>query len=605
MTHMTRTLDFNAPLLVFGGVYSNAQALDALFAFARAQNIPPERWICTGDVIAYCADARACLKRVRDSGALLIAGNCEESLGAQAQDCGCGFAPGSSCDALSASWYAHASMQMDAELRDYLRALPPRLDVTINGLKLAIVHGAPGETSRFVFASSPDRVLLHDIAASDCDGVLAGHSGLPFTRMMDGKLWHNSGAVGMPANDGTPRIWCSVLTPGGQPRSLQIEHVALDYDYAGAASAMRKARLPEGYARGLETGLWPSCDVLPKDELKAAGKALVGAALHWRADEADSAQWPERPTPQPLSELKFKDPRRTASGDTRASVALDALHTLWINTGTLCNLACVNCYIESNPRNDRLSYFTAADARFYYDEIERDQLPTREIGFTGGEPFMNPDFMTMLEEALARGFLVIVLTNAMKPMQHHGPALSALNKQYGERLTIRVSVDHYTQALHELERGPRSWAPMMEGLAWLALEGFRVHLAGRLYSGEVESVVRAGYAKLTGELGLSLNASSPAELMLFPEMDAQADIPEITESCWGILHKSPSDVMCASSRMVVRRKGADAPAVLACTLLAYDEAFELGGSLLEAARPVALNHPHCARFCVLGGASCS
>ena len=602
---MTCTCDFNDATLVFGGVYSNAQALDALFAFAHARGIPPERWICTGDVIAYCADARACLEQVRDSGAVLIAGNCEESLGAQAQDCGCGFAPGSSCDALSASWYAHASLQMDAGLRDYLRALPPRLDVTINGLKLAIVHGAPDETSRFVFASAPDRVLLHDIAASGCDGVLAGHSGLPFTRIMDGKLWHNSGALGMPANDGTPRIWCSVLTPGDAPRSLQIEHVALDYDYAGAAAAMRKARLPEGYARALETGLWPSCDVLPKDEIKVSGKPMTGAALQWRADETQCVQWPERPAPQPLSPVKFQDPARTASGDRRASVALDALQTLWINTGTLCNLACVNCYIESSPRNDRLAYFTAADAQLYYDEIERDKLPTREIGFTGGEPFMNPDFMIMLEEALARGFHVIVLTNAMKPMQHHGLALSALNKRYDGRLTIRVSVDHYTQALHELERGPRSWAPTMEGLAWLASQGFRVHLAGRLYSGEVESVVRAGYSKLTGELGLSLNAYSPAELTLFPEMDARADIPEITDSCWGILHKSPSDVMCATSRMVVRRKGAEAPAVLACTLLAYEEAFELGRTLQEAARPVALNHPHCARFCVLGGASCS
>jgi len=602
---MTCTCDFNDATLVFGGVYSNAQALDALFAFAHARGIPPERWICTGDVIAYCADARACLERVRDSGAVLIAGNCEESLGAQAQDCGCGFAPGSSCDALSASWYAHALLQMDAGLRDYLRALPPRLDVTINGLKLAIVHGAPDETSRFVFASAPDRVLLHDIAASGCDGVLAGHSGLPFTRIMDGKLWHNSGALGMPANDGTPRIWCSVLTPGDAPRSLQIEHVALDYDYAGAAAAMRKARLPEGYARALETGLWPSCDVLPKDEIKVSGKPMTGAALQWRADETQCVQWPERPAPQPLSPVKFQDPARTASGDRRASVALDALQTLWINTGTLCNLACVNCYIESSPRNDRLAYFTAADAQLYYDEIERDKLPTREIGFTGGEPFMNPDFMIMLEEALARGFHVIVLTNAMKPMQHHGLALSALNKRYDGRLTIRVSVDHYTQALHELERGPRSWAPTMEGLAWLASQGFRVHLAGRLYSGEVESVVRAGYSKLTGELGLSLNAYSPAELTLFPEMDARADIPEITDSCWGILHKSPSDVMCATSRMAVRRKGAEAPAVLACTLLAYEEAFELGRTLQEAARPVALNHPHCARFCVLGGASCS
>jgi len=57
--------------------------------------------------------------------------------------------------------------------------------------------------------------------------------------------------------------------------------------------------------------------------------------------------------------------------------------------------------------------------------------------------------------------------------------------------------------------------------------------------------------------------------------------------------------------MVVKRKDASAPAVLACTLLAYDEQFELGRTLADAARPVALNHPFCASFCVLGGAACS
>ena len=93
--------------------------------------------------------------------------------------------------------------------------------------------------------------------------------------------------------------------------------------------------------------------------------------------------------------------------------------------------------------------------------------------------------------------------------------------------------------------------------------------------------------------------------MLFPEMDAAADVPEITTACWGILGKAPDSLMCASSRMVVKRRGAARPAVVACTLLPYDPQFELGGTLAEAARPVPLNHPHCARFCVLGGAACS
>jgi hypothetical protein len=88
-------------------------------------------------------------------------------------------------------------------------------------------------------------------------------------------------------------------------------------------------------------------------------------------------------------------------------------------------------------------------------------------------------------------------------------------------------------------------------------------------------------------------------------MDMRVEVPEITTSCWGILNKSPDSLMCASSRMVVKRKGAEAPTVLACTLLPYAPEFELGRTLREAEQEVALNHPHCAKFCVLGGASCS
>ena len=93
--------------------------------------------------------------------------------------------------------------------------------------------------------------------------------------------------------------------------------------------------------------------------------------------------------------------------------------------------------------------------------------------------------------------------------------------------------------------------------------------------------------------------------MLFPEMDPTVDVPEITTACWGILKKSPDSVMCASARMVVKRKGAARPAVVACTLLPYDPQFELGHTLADSVGAVRLNHPHCAKFCVLGGAACS
>jgi uncharacterized Fe-S cluster-containing radical SAM superfamily protein len=306
-----------------------------------------------------------------------------------------------------------------------------------------------------------------------------------------------------------------------------------------------------------------------------------------------------------LDARKFQDAAYTASGDRRAQVALTALDTLWFNTGTLCNLTCQHCYIDSSPRNDLLAYLTRDEVRGYLDEIARDRLPTRLIGFTGGEPFMNPDIVSMLADVLDRGLDAIVLTNAMKPMAHHHAALLALRARHGDRLTIRVSLDHHTQAVHEAERGARTWQPTIEGLVWLARNGFIVHVAGRHFTAESDAELRAGFARLFAGLNVPVDAFDPVQLMLFPEMDATRDVPEITTACWGILHKSPDSVMCASARMVVKRKGAPAPAVLACTLLPYDPRFEMGGTLAEASRSVALNHPHCAAFCVLGGASCS
>lgn len=304
-----------------------------------------------------------------------------------------------------------------------------------------------------------------------------------------------------------------------------------------------------------------------------------------------------------LSRAKFADPNWTAAGEARASVPLTRLETLWLNTGTLCNLACASCYIESSPTNDALLYLTRAAALPFLDEAEG--LGTREIGFTGGEPFMNPDFLPLLEETLERGYAALVLSNAMKPMRRHEAALLVLRERHGERLTLRISLDHHTQAVHEGERGPRSWAPAMQGLRWLSDEGFSLAVAGRMVPGEDEREARAHYAALFAREGIAVDAMDPARLVLFPEMDAAADIAEITTQCWSILGKSPADIMCATSRMVVHRKGEPRPRVAACTLIPYHADFDLGDSLAEAAGEVALNHPHCARFCVLGGASCS
>jgi MoaA/NifB/PqqE/SkfB family radical SAM enzyme len=249
----------------------------------------------------------------------------------------------------------------------------------------------------------------------------------------------------------------------------------------------------------------------------------------------------------PLDPHKFQDPFVTAKGERRARVALKALETLWFNTGTLCNLTCQHCYIESSPRNDRLAYLTTAEVVEYLDEIESGNFPTSLIGFTGGEPFINPELPAMLEAVLSRGFAALVLTNAMKPMAKCRTALLALRERYGDRLTIRVSIDHYGRHVHQVERGRRSWQPTIDGLLWLARNGFSLHVASRRLSGEPEAAIRSGFARLFAELGVGIDADDPVALMVFPEMDITADVPEITEACWGF-SESRRRASCARPR---------------------------------------------------------
>jgi len=314
---------------------------------------------------------------------------------------------------------------------------------------------------------------------------------------------------------------------------------------------------------------------------------------------------PQPAAPTAPGSGKFQHPETTATGEVRAEVALSALSTLWFNTGTLCNLECGHCYIESSPSNDSLIYLTLAEVRRFVDELEQDGWPTGEIGFTGGEPFMNPEFIDMLGYVLARGFKALVLTNAMRPMMKQSDALLDLHRRFGDKLELRISLDHYKPALHDAERGEHAWRRTLPGLNWLAANRFDVHVAGRTCWPETEDELRAGFANLFDDLGLAINAFDPAALVLFPEMDPAKDVPEITEACWSILNVAPAAMMCATSRMVEHRKGDAAAIVAPCTLLPFGEQFNMGGTLAAADRAVKLNHPFCAEFCVLGGASCS
>lgn len=304
---------------------------------------------------------------------------------------------------------------------------------------------------------------------------------------------------------------------------------------------------------------------------------------------------------------KFSHTTRTAAGKARARVALDRPQTLWFNTGTLCNLECAHCYILSSPTNDALVYLSAEEVADYLAQIKARHWPVQEIGFTGGEPFMNPDILEMICQALEQGYKALILTNAMRPMQRSRikAGLGDFAKAFGRRLALRVSLDHWSAAHHDRERTKGSFECTLAGMRLLHDMELTLSVAGRMIWGESEAEARAHYGMLFAEHQFDIDARDPAQLLLFPEMDETAEVPEITTECWDILGKSPTDVMCAHTRMVVKHRGAVRPSVVSCTLLPYAADFQMGATLAEAERDVYLNHPYCAQFCVLGGGRCS
>ncbi|MDP6352825.1 MAG: metallophosphoesterase family protein [Alphaproteobacteria bacterium] len=271
----------DGPVLVFGGPYSNLEATRAVLAEARRLAIPAEHVICTGDVAAVCADPRATVDLIRDAGIAVVMGNCEESLGTGGEDCGCGFEEGSECSLMSAQWFAYASGHTDESARAWMRDLPRRIDFRLGGRSLAVIHGAVSSINGFLFESNGEADFVRELDLAGTDGVIGGHSGIPFTRIVDGRLWHNGGVIGVPANDGTPRAWFSVLH--GDEDGIRIEPRALDYDHAAAAAKMRAQPLLRAYAEALITGVWPGVDYLPEAEQTRQGQALSLPTVTWRS----------------------------------------------------------------------------------------------------------------------------------------------------------------------------------------------------------------------------------------------------------------------------------------------------------------------------------
>ncbi|RFN58832.1 metallophosphoesterase family protein [Marixanthomonas ophiurae] len=257
-------INIHGKVLLFGGVYSNLQALEKLKSIAEKNNISAENCICTGDIVGYCAQPEETVQLFKLWGAKSIAGNVELQLREGADDCGCDFKEGSRCDGFSQLWYPYAQSKLSKCSLDFIKELPDHIQFTYAGKKTTVLHGSWSNISEFIYKSTPWPIKQPNFEITKSDVIIAGHCGLPFKHTEENKTWINPGVIGMPANDGNPHVWYAILDDAD--RKLSITHHTMDYNHKLTSKLMQNGLLPEEYARTIITGIWDNTEILPPVE---------------------------------------------------------------------------------------------------------------------------------------------------------------------------------------------------------------------------------------------------------------------------------------------------------------------------------------------------
>jgi sulfatase maturation enzyme AslB (radical SAM superfamily) len=291
---------------------------------------------------------------------------------------------------------------------------------------------------------------------------------------------------------------------------------------------------------------------------------------------------------------------QTQLGEARGYIQPHTLSELWFHTGTACNLACPFCLEGSKPGDRRLGRVTLADVRPFIDEAAL--LGVRQFSFTGGEPFVNREIVSMLAYALDRA-PCLVLSNGVDAVTQRIAQIEPLLAR-AHPLALRISIDHPDEALHDAGRGAGNFAKAWTALRQLHARGFKVSIARQMAVDEDRAAVEAAYRDLLRRYDVSEDLT----LVAFPDFGApgaQRAVPDVTESCMTRFQTEATRraFMCAYSKMVVKQRGR--MRVYACTLVDDDPGYDQGATLRESLETrVRLKHPRC-YSCFRYGASCS
>ncbi|MEV6958092.1 radical SAM protein [Streptomyces sp. NPDC051207] len=515
-------------IAVCGGPYGNPYALQAFVDDARTRGA--ERLYCLGDLGGFGADVDALWPILTDNDIACVAGNYDVAIARGDTDCGCGYRDPKDNE-YAQIVYDHTLATTSRDFAAWMGRLPTEHRESIDGVDVHMVHGSPLALNDFWWESLPEDHHRLRAEASGADVVLCTHSGLPWQRRIGDTLAVNVGVLGKPANDGRQDVWYAVLDLADGHAAAEL--VPLSYDWRAQAHSMRAAGLPDVFVETIETGWWTTClEILPPRERSRGRYHLYRSTLPSGFRPADDG-WGET-APQAL-------------GGDRPVVPLFGTEyfpsRLWLYTNFHCNLACDYCAVASSPKAAART-LPADTFRALVDEAVRSGFS--ELYVTGGEPFLHPDIVRLLDYASQR-LPTVVMTNAMLLRGRRADGLADLA---GRELTVQTSLDGATAAAHDLHRGPGSWQRTMDGIRHLVELGLPSRVA-LTETPENRHEVPA-VADLLAGLGLPADHFAVRPLLrrgfsdTGVEIGADSSIPELTVTADG-LHWHPAGADLATS----------------------------------------------------------
>ncbi len=261
---MSANLPTYQRVVVFGGVYSNHLALEALLDRSRA--LRSDAVFCLGDIGGFgpCPDRSfSCLQ---DGGVQTIAGNYDISLAEGREDCGCGYTDPRDNHFARLS-YDYTFQNTSDDHKQWLGKLPRSLRFRLGNRVVELCHGSPRRVNEFLWeTSSPDHLLEKFLDEAGADVVCCTHTGIKWRRRLSpSRDFINVGVIGRPENDGRTHVWFTLLEAGEE--ELGCRFLPLEYDYRRLAGEMRREGLPPEFVETTLTGWWTTClEIMPAKE---------------------------------------------------------------------------------------------------------------------------------------------------------------------------------------------------------------------------------------------------------------------------------------------------------------------------------------------------